>query len=172
MTATFAVLRTILMDSTRSAAGTRDGAEAGPGSKGGQDRDRTPEQGDMDKDELFGDLLGDSFDRMIAQVSRYFFTLLGRDMRRAHRGKRMSDMDLVLQLLLREGGRLDDKHGEYDTDKLGVLHLAAAAGAVGLPMMEWLLDAGVDVNSKSEWGKTVMMISVERLDSVGFVCSL
>jgi serine/threonine-protein phosphatase 6 regulatory ankyrin repeat subunit A len=40
-----------------------------------------------------------------------------------------------------------------------MLHLAAASG--GLQMMQWLLDAGVDVNMRTEFGKTPLMFSVE-----------
>eukprot|EP00597_Dinobryon_sp_UTEXLB2267_P007232 CAMPEP_0170095938 /NCGR_PEP_ID=MMETSP0019_2-20121128/28267_1 /TAXON_ID=98059 /ORGANISM="Dinobryon sp., Strain UTEXLB2267" /LENGTH=825 /DNA_ID=CAMNT_0010317791 /DNA_START=242 /DNA_END=2716 /DNA_ORIENTATION=+ len=138
MLATYAVLRMMILDAVTPLAG-RPGEE----------------------DDLFADVKAGALRRAARRTSSVCRAWLGVDPLAAWtRSLRRQSMDIVLQLLLLQGGRFDGLFGDYDTDAVSLLHVAAGKGS--LAMMNWLLDAGLGVNSLSQWGKTPLITSAEH----------
>lgn len=91
LTATYAVLRLLLQDASPSTAGG-------------------------DKEEIFGDLLGSTLQKWKKRLLQGVYRFIGIDYHRIRLlNQRKESMDLVLQLLVNNGGRVEDIHGDYDT---------------------------------------------------------
>lgn len=91
LTATYAVLRLLLQDAL-------------PSSSGG------------DKEDLFGDLLGSTLQKWKNRFLQGVYRIIGIDYHRIRLlNQRKESMDLVLQLLVNNGGQIEEKLGDYDT---------------------------------------------------------
>jgi len=106
MLATYAVLQTLILDAVTPLAGR-------PG----------------EVEDLLADAQAGTLRRAARRASSGCRRLIGVDpLRSLSRSLRRQSMEVVLQLLLQQGGRIDGLVGDYDTDAVSLLHLAAGNG--------------------------------------------